>query len=104
MFSINDQEFFSGTAVIGPNQNLKVKFPWGETSFSFHPDVSPMSINIVNNGAEIVCNGTDNPLGVASAMELPLADGRKILLNIVVHSIGDEKNIIRLVHYSYGFE
>jgi len=94
----------SGTIVVGSGQTGEIDLPWGLFTLVFNPSESTQNINLTSNLGEnkIIFNGTDNVLGLATTLNIPLSNGQAASLNLVVYTIGEGVVATRIVHYTAG--
>jgi hypothetical protein len=90
----------SGTIVIGAGQQGAIELPWGTFDLVFNPDVQPQNVQLIASPPQIVFDGTDNPLGLTSVINIPVASGGSATLNIAVYAIGDGAAANRIVHFT----
>lgn len=97
---LNDTPAKSGTIVVGAGQTGALSLPWGTFTLVFEPHATPQKVQLATSPPEIVFHGTDNALGLATILNLPLSDGQTALLNLAVYSIGEGESVHRVIHYT----
>lgn len=97
---INGRPATSGTLVIGAGEQAEINLPWGPFALVFNPDVQPMNISLTSNTRQIVFDGTDNSLGLATTLQIPLTNGQRSNLALAVYAIGHGSSATRIVHYT----
>ncbi|WP_143217308.1 hypothetical protein [Acetobacter sp. DsW_063] len=89
----------SGTLVVAAGTQAKLNLPFGLFTLIFNPEL-PTNIQLSTNPMQIKFDGTDNPLGISSSFNLPLANNVTMRLVLAVYSIGEGSNATRIVHYT----
>jgi hypothetical protein len=97
---INGKVATSGTLVIGAGQSGEIELPWGQFTLIFNPMAAIPNITINPAAHQIVFEGTDNPLGIATSILIPLSSGQNATINFAVYSLGEGSSVTRVVHYS----
>ena len=89
----------SGTVVVAPGQKAEIQLPFGKFRLAFNP-TAPAAITINGAASELVFNGVDNPLGVATTLDIPVNDGTTKHLALALYAIGDGKSATHVLHYT----
>jgi hypothetical protein len=97
---INGRQAQSGTIVIGEGQKGTLDLPFGTFDLVFNPSNEPQNVQLTSTPPQIVFDGTDNPLGLTTIMNIPLSNGGSAILNLAAYAIGDGNNTNRIVHYT----
>lgn len=98
---LNDAPATSGSVVVGASEKGSIQLPWGIYSLIFSSDGSPMNVMINHDLKTILFNGTDNPLGSAVGLKIPMSDLTVYVLNLAIYTIGEGVNAARIVHFSF---
>lgn len=97
---INGRDAVSGTIVVGAGERGTLDFPFGSFATIFNPGVSPPEVTLTSNPPTIVFNGTDNPLGLATSLTIPLVSGVTKYLTLMIYAVGDGDEATRVIHYT----